>query len=423
MIRAAVAIGGMSGLSACLNREPTDVSEPAETAADQQFPPGPEDLGTLPERQHAWTDYLVRDRFGNTVLPQHQTILMLDYTGPETPSDDDREQVESAFRTLERAYQRGTGGDSSAVQHEGLLFVVGYAPAYFDRFDTDLPDSVDLPSSRAVLSELDEPSPSADSHDAVIHLAAGFGSVVLSAEQALFGDLDHVNGVPVDGTLAEHFKVAERRTGFIGRGQPAQKYDGDEIPDNAPLSMGFKSGFGDNLPREDRITIPNGPFAEGTTMQVSRLEHDISSWYDNSHQERTERMFSPSHDSEDVGEVGEDLASFSSVTEEVVEETEAHAEDGVVGHGQKVAHARDEDFRQRIMRRDFNSTGEPGMHFDSWQREIEDFLAVRRAMNGEHVDTDVDSEDDGILEFIDVTNRATFLMPPRSLRALPSPHP
>lgn len=44
-------------------------------------------------------------------------------------------------------------------------------------------------------------------------------------------------------------------------------------------------------------------------------------------------------------------------------------------------------------------------------------------MNGDHVDTDVDAEDDGILDFIDVTNRATFLMPPRSLRALPAPQP
>jgi len=423
MIRAAVAIGGTSGLSACVDRESTDHSDGTATAADQQYPAGPDDLGTLPERQHAWVDYLVRDRFGNTVLPQHQTILMLNYTGPDSPDDTDREQVEAAFQAIERAFQRGTGGDTSAVQHEGILFAIGYAPAYFDRFDADLPESIDLPNPETLLSELDETEVSADSHDAVIHLAGGYGSVVLAAERALFGDLDSVNGTPVDESLSEHFEINERRTGFIGRGQPAQKYGEDKIPENSPLSMGFKSGFADNLPSEDDVTIREGPFAGGTTMQVSRLEHDLASWYDHGHQERTKRMFSPAHDTEDVGDVGEDLASFSGVIESVVEHTEAHAEDGVVGHGQKIAHARDEDFRQRILRRDFNITDEEGMHFDSWQRGIGDFLAVRKAMNGDHVDTDVDAESNGILDFIDVTNRATFLMPPRSLRALPTPQP
>jgi len=420
MIRAAVAIGGASGLSACLTRERDATATPEEPA----FPTGPSDLSALPERQHAWVDWLVRDRFGNTVLPQHQTILLLEYTGPTPPDEADRETVEAAFRTLERAFQRGAGDDDSAVQHEGLLFVVGYAPAYFDRFDADLPESLDLPPPDEVLDELGETAPTADDADAVVHLAAGFGSVLLAAEETLTGQREVVNGVDVAGTLTDYFEVTERRTGFFGRAQPAQRYDSDDIPDDAPLSMGYKSSFLDTLAPEDAVTIQEGPFAGGTTMQVSRLEHDLDAWYDRDHGEQIDRMFSPAHDEDSVGDVGANLAANSRVTEDIAERVDEDArESGVVGHGQKLAHARTDEFTPKILRRDFNATEAPGLHFDSWQRGIEDFLSVRRAMNGEHVDAEVDPEDDGILEFIEVTNRATFLMPPRSLRALPGPDP
>lgn len=420
MIRAAVAIGGTSGLVACMDREGVAAASPGE----QSFPQGPDERSTLPERQHAWVDYLVRDRFGNTVLPQHQAILLLEYTGTVPPTDRQRRRVEDAFRTLERAFQRGTGGDTSAVEHEGLLFAVGYAPRYFDRFDADLPSAVDLPPPEAVLAELDETDPTADDYDAVVHMGSDYGSILLAAEETLLGDRGRVNGIPVEGGLGAVFEVADRRTGFVGRGQPAQKYDEDRIPESAPLSMGFKSSYRDTLPSEDRITIRDGPFAGGTTMQVSRLEHDLDSWYDREHGERVDRMFSPEHDPESVGDEGQGLASSSRVSEELADSAEGSArEDGVVGHGQKVARARDENFTQRIMRRDFNIHDEPGMHFDSWQRGIEDFLKVRKAMNGAEIDADVAESDDGILSVITVTNRATYLMPPRSLRALPAPNP
>ncbi|MFB6075213.1 MAG: hypothetical protein ABEJ89_09390 [Haloarculaceae archaeon] len=420
MIRAAVAIGGTSALSACLDRERDGTATPTE----RSFPQGPDDLSTLPERQHAWTDYLVRDRFGNTVLPQHHAILLLRYTGPEPPTQSDRESVESAFRTLERAYQRGTGGEPSVVQNEGLLFVVGYAPRYFDRFDAALPASVDLPPSDELLGTIGESEPTADDYDAAVHLASDRGSVLLAVEQALFGELETLNGVSVAGSLDPVFEVAERRTGFVGRDQPAQRYENDDIPDSAPLSMGFKSAYRDTLPSEDRITIRDGPFAGGTTMQVSRLEHDLEAWYDHDHGERTRRMFSPEHTSEDVGEVGEDLASSSGITEAIAERAERDArEEGVLGHGQKIARARDEEFNQRILRRDFDIADTPGLHFDAWQRTMDDFVQVRRAMNGDGIDAEVDEADDGILSVITVTNRATYLMPPRSLRALPRPRP
>jgi hypothetical protein len=52
--------------------------------------------------------------------------VYLHYAGDGQPTESDRETVESAFESLERAYRRG---------NDGLVFAVGYSPAYFERFD------------------------------------------------------------------------------------------------------------------------------------------------------------------------------------------------------------------------------------------------------------------------------------------------
>jgi hypothetical protein len=61
------------------------------------------------------------------------------------------------------------------------------------------------------------------------------------------------------------------------------------------------------------------------------------------------------------------------------------------------------------------------MNFLSLQRGIEDFVETRRAMNGEHVDAEVATGNDGIRHYVSVRRRGTFLVPPRRLRALPIP--
>lgn len=414
-LRGAVAAGGASALAACAG-----VELGGRSTVTRAVPQGPEDVSSLPERQHAWDAFLARDRFGNTRLPQHQALLLLEYAG-DSPTAAEREAVEGTFRTLERAFQRGTGGDRRAVAHEGLLFVVGYAPRWFDRFDADLPASLDVPHPEAVIDELGGDA-EADDYDAVVHLASGLASVLLSAEQALTGAVDRVNGVAVEGDLTAAFEIAERRTGFVGQGRPARNYDVADIPENAPLSMGFKSGFADNLATEDAVTVRSGPFAGGTTMQVSRLTHDLDAWYDRPASERVGLMFSPHHDPEDVGDVGENLTDHSGIEESHTEDLPAQVDEhGMVGHGQKVAAARDDGFEPTILRRDFDANDAPGLEFDSWQRGIGEFVDVRRAMDGD--DLAVDAHRNGIVEFIEVKTRGTYLMPPRSLRALPPPRP
>lgn len=427
-LKAAVAIGGSSALAACAQLTETSVE-----SSTPQFPQGPSDRSTLPERQHAWNEYLVTDRQGNIVVPQHQVFLFLDYVRDGVPTTADRETVETALQTLDRTYQRGTGDTPNAISNDGLLYTIGYSPAYFDRFDGQLPGSVDLPTPERVLSELGEDPTMADDFDALLHLGSDRAQIVLAVEEALFGGLDQLNGVTVETDLSGTFERVDRRTGFIGRGLPNEKLNEESIPERAPTSMGFKSAFTDTQPGEDKVSIPTGPFAEGTTQHVSRLELDLGSWYEQGHGDRVKRMFSPEHSATQVGEVGEALGNESGITEGIVDRTsEAADSKGLVGHAQKTARARDDDFEPIILRRgDFNAPAEPGavLNFGALQAGISDFIETRRAMTRVRLEKrggdapDISDSDNGILGFIEVLNRANYLLPPRQLRALPPARP
>jgi deferrochelatase/peroxidase EfeB len=419
-VKAALAIGGTGALSACIQRE----GAPA-------VPTGPDDPGaTYSQRQFAWNDYLVRGGHGDTQLPNHQLILLFDYVGEGAPTDAERASVDAAFDSLERAYQRGNGGvnpyQPGGQDAQGLLFTVGYSRQYFDRFEADLPDSVELPDAAETLAEIDEDPDKALDADVAVVLSSDEVAVLLSCEQALLGTIDTLNGQTVTGSLDGILERVERRTGFVGQGLPHQRLDVDGIPERSPMSMGFKSGFSDNQAPEDRVAIESGPFADGTLQHVSRLEIDLEQWWgDQDETDRVELMFSPEHTPEDVGDAGERLASQSQIdeadVERLAEDAERHAQ---VGHTQKVAQARDENFEPKILRRSEGiSTGSPtpGFNFTSVQREIEHFVEVRKAMNSP--DIDLAEDDHGILSFLEVHSRGNFLIPPRRLRALPPADP
>ncbi|WP_226479684.1 DUF7405 family protein [Natrinema amylolyticum] len=412
-VRSAVAIGGASALAACLQREETADVPQAELAPDE-----------LPDRQHAWNEFLAEDDHGNVEPPEHHLLLALEYVG-DGPADaeDERERLEAAFRTLEKAYKRGD---------EGLAFTVGYGPNYFDRFDADLPEGVDLPDPEA-LAPIEDPH--LDEYDALVHLASDYGHVTLSAEEALKGELDELNGLAVEDTFEGIFDVAERRTGFIGRGLPAERQSGvggipdsEPVPEDAPLFMGFKSGFRKTQASEDRVTIDSGPFAGGTTIHLSKIQLHLHQWYEqDSRDQRVAKMFSPTHADDDLVEgAGHNLGDSSGVAE-VGGDAAADARNrGTVGHAQKAARAR-EDGEPIILRRDFDSTDDDraAVHFLSLQRSIADFVKTRRAMTGSDLtEGSVNSRtNNGILQYISVRNRANYLVPPRRHRSLPEPNP
>jgi len=399
-LRYLVAAGGAAGLAACL-----DATE------EEDVPTG--DPGERPARQHAWNDILRTDDDGNPRPPEHHVLAALELT--TDPGADARETVETAFRSLERAY---------AFAPEGLLFTVGYTPAYFERVGGDPP----LPEPTAITTLED---PEFDEFDAVVHLASDDPAVVLEAEESLLGEETEPNGVAMDATLDGIFERAEpRRTGFVGPGLPAEHTDLDGVPDSipeeAPFFMGFRSGFAGSQAPEDRVTIQDGPYAGGTTMHVESLALQLRTWFEQDSQfQRISKLYSPEHAEEDlVGEVGEKLGTATGVAGEIADRTEQDArERGMVGHAQKAARARGPDGTPPLLRRDFNTVDgdAPGVHFLALQRTVEEFVRVRRAMAGEDLAGEGVGQrlNNGILQYIFVRRRGNFLVPPRERRSLP----
>ncbi len=410
-VRSAVAIGGASALAACVDRE-NNVDVPQSSV----------DPDDLPDRQHAWNDYLSRDEHGNHLPPEHHLLLHLEYVG-DGPTDDERGQLEDALTTLERAYARG---------NDGLVFTIGYSPAYFDRFDEALPESVDLPHPEALVPI---ENPELDEYDALLHLASDYGQVVLSAEEALKGNREQLNDVEVEGTLEGVFEVDERRTGFVGEGIPAEKQredvrgipDSEPVPEDAPMFMGFKSGFRKNQATEARVTIDEGPFAGGTTTHLSRIDLNLHQWYEqDSREQRVSKMFCPAHADEGrVDGAGHNLGDSSGVDDCGASAEEDARTRGVVGHTQKATRAREGD-EPLILRRDFNSTNDDaaGVHFLAHQRGISAFVETKQTVTGTDLSSAVGSRNNnGILQYMSVLRRANYLVPPRRHRSLPTPNP
>ncbi len=413
-MKAAVATGGTAALSACLD----------QLGSSRMVPSG-EGPANHPDRQHAWNDYVRTDKHGNRLLPRHQILLYCQLHGEGAPSSEARATISAALDAVDEAY---------AWSHKALLHSVAYSRAYFDRYDEELPASVDLPRPRRLA---DFETPEFDEQDFVIHLASDRAEVVLEADAALRGERERMNGVELEAPLTDVVAVDSRRTGFVGEGLPHERADGVEgvpesnpVPEPSPLFMGFVAGFRKNQATEDYVTLSDGPFAGGTTKVIANWRQRLADWYgEQSYEEQVMEMFSPGHAEEDLVEgVGSNLGADSGIdrfTDDVM--TDA-AEFGRVGHAQKAARAnRDSEGSVRLLRRHFESTDNDvaSLHFPSLQRDIKAFEEVRRAMNGadvtEATPTVRQRVNNGILEYIFVRRRGYFLAPPRGLRALPTP--
>ena len=352
---------------------------------------------SLPERQFAWNDVLGTDDFDNVLAPKFDRLLMLDVDGPPTSQHSGR--VAETLRTLEREYDWGP---------DGLLFAIGYSEGYFRRWSTER-SPVPRPRPLATYE-----SPTLDDYDACLHLASDQEARLNAVEAQV---LESLSGVMIH---------RETRTGFTGEGLPAERQKGiDGLPSgcpvhgDAPLFMGFKSGFRKNQATEDAVAIPDGPFAQGTTMQVSELRYQLDGWYaDLDVEARVDRMFAPQMDQTDVDALGDDAPTFAEAIHKTARER------GVVGHLQASAQAR-RNGQPIILRRDFNTTDDDhaGLHFVSLQRNIQDFVDTRIAMNAAEVsqgNSNVEARaNNGIKDFFVARHRANFVVPPRSSRALP----
>ena len=341
-------VGGLAGVPDRVDAESTDLTTGTTGYAERS------------NRQHAWDDYEESLPRGATKPPNHHLLLHLDYRGSGEPAPEDRLEAERAFRALEHAFGWG---------HDGLLFTVGYSPAYFDRFRDD-DDEVVMPAGldpengglagkqglvrpgplvEAAAAPDEDPSEiAADQYDAVVHIASDRAAYLLHAEEALWGDNPYLYlSSDLDGVFTKPDSFPARRVGFLGpdnfdsmvefdqvstgtgengvypeavpdenqyADHPAA--DGDHPP--AELSMGFNPLYENSNPEETNATIledqrlvdpkPPGLFAQGTIMHVSHLDINAEDWYGNNDlAERRAQMFSPHHDAENTGVTGENL--------------------------------------------------------------------------------------------------------------------
>lgn len=401
-MKSALAIGGASALSSALGVAGIPSVAGAKDGHD------PISFAARDNRQHAWDGYekYFPER-QQTLPPEHHLVLHVDYTGEGEPSADDRTEAAEAFREIERNFE---------WSHEGVLFTVGYSAAYFDRFDEDLPKGIGpatevdfakpsllrpetLINLSGVTLERERPV-HADTYDAVIHLASDDIRKLLMVEEMLWDEYDP-EGVWEDEQVEENMNFEhtlegiftkpesypERRVGFAGHENVEERlaedteFDADRVPNEdefedevgnehpaAELSMGFNDQYKNSLPRETNVTLledqrlvkPKSPgvFAQGTIQHVSKLNIDLDRFYDEHNlEQRRDRMFSPDHDDENTGAVGENLGNSNApgetpmrdVTQKPDDPTAGDKaretqpdwkEDEVVGHAQKVARAR-----------------------------------------------------------------------------------
>jgi hypothetical protein len=361
----------------------------------------------LPLRQHAWTATLAIDDVGDPIAPRFDRLLFFDVKGRPTPAY--ALLLEASLRTLERLYHWGPAG---------LLFTAGWGPAYFDRV---LGVSSPIPAATG-LSSFE--SPAIDDYHLCLHFACDDERKLAAVEAALLHG-ERLDGAEGSLQIADALRWRETRTGFVGKGLAAAHQDVNGIPTGAPVSpqsplfMGFKSGLRKNQATEDYVTLADGPFAEGTTMQVSYMRLRLDGWYrDLSYGERVARMYSPETTPEQVARFTTDAESEPDLINQAIRS------DGVIGHSQTSALARVHG-KPLIIRRDFNTIdgGHAGLHFVSVQRSIDDFVITRNAMNASGARLEnpaiTDTANNGINEFISVLRRANYILPSRAKRSFP----
>jgi hypothetical protein len=349
----------------------------------------------LPARQYAWDATLIRDEYGNPTPPRHDLLLLFDVRG--TPDPRYARLLEAELRRLEHTHAWGPAG---------LLFSAGWAPSYFERV---LHVSSPIPHATA-LAEFEQPT--IDHFDLCLHLASDDDALLVSCSRTL------------KTALAPILRLRQTRTGFAGAGLPAAHQrvggipSGNHVSQSTPLFMGFKSALKKNQASEDAVAIPDGAFAQGTTMAVSYMTLSLDTWYGQlSYAQRVARMYSPQTTPGQVTRFTTDAESNPGLIDQAIRR-------GTIGHAQASARAR-RDGKPLILRRDFNTVdgGQAGLHFVSLQRTIADFVTTRTAMNQAQAQLQnpviTATINNGINEFVFVRRRANFIVPARSERSFP----
>jgi hypothetical protein len=89
------------------------------------------------------------------------------------------------------------------------------------------------------------------------------------------------------------------------------------------------------------VTLGSGPFAGGTTQQISTIKLHLEQWYEqDSRHQRVAKMFCPAHAESGLVEGDGDNLGQSSQMDQCPPAEQSARQSGVVGHSQKTARAR-----------------------------------------------------------------------------------
>jgi dye decolorizing peroxidase len=328
-VQSALLIGGAGGLSGLASA--ADITP--STRGPERGGGSRVGAAARANRQHAWDAFEPEAPTGNTVQPASSLVLTLDYLGDGEPAPGDRRQVETALRELERHF---------GWHAEGLLFTIAYSASYFQRFEGDPPEGAAPWQAERVVeaaSRITPYDPEPDTADAVVVVASENPANTLAAEAALWGE--DGEGVPdfeatFEGVFERPETWPDRRVGEAGpefQNTEAEYEeflaDGQDIPDESPLSMGFVAGFDESIPGEDAVTLTRdqrfpgpgvaeeavptdlsyvgevgprdpGVFAQGTLKHLSYLTIDLAEWYDADRDRRRHQMYSPYHGADET---------------------------------------------------------------------------------------------------------------------------
>ena len=372
--------------------------------------------------------------------------LVITATLTRMPGPGEQRRLEAALQAVEAAYP---------YSPSGVFALVAYGLPYFRRYVSPaivaahMPTMADATGAPVVFDAVrfgsDPPSLVLEANDLVFHFRSDLLGNLHDVQHALFERGGTLADRPSsDANLADLFVVTSVRTGFVGAGLPrrmarqAQLGFADQIPEGAPLFMGFTSSQQLGQASEAAASFDGRPnplvpplttarsgdyFAGGTALHLSHLVEDLESWYKLGYEQRAARMFHY----EAVTPTGRITVQthWLNPNTSAIDAEQKH----VIGHNEAVQQgSRTPEGQALQLRVDFNtmdpldSTGPiPGVHFLSFSPGSLIFQRSRQAMDGVRLAKEygILAQANGINSFIRATRRQNFLVPPRSHRAFP----
>jgi hypothetical protein len=409
--------------------------------------------GGYPVGQYQIADYGVRvhtdpdSAIAVIVPPMWNLVITASLT--RAPTLRDQQRLQSALRAVEQAYPYSPAGVFALVAY-GLPYFRTYIRP--DLVTAHLPRMADDGVTPVLLDAVrftsDPATTTLEANEVVFHLRSDILGNLHDVQHALFNRSGTLAGQrTVDADIADLFHVTSVRTGFVGAGLPGQMAQQSglavaaQIPDDAPLFMGFTSTQQPGQAKEVTVSFdgrrdpllpplttahPGDYFAGGTSLHISHMFEDLTQWYALSYEERVARMFFLNAATAPGRITLQTLWLNPNTTATDAEQRH------IIGHNEAVQQgSRSPEGQALQLRVDFNTMDAmdamdadaptPGLHFLAFTPGSRIFHQSRRSMDASDLARShgIDAHANGINAFLHVTRRQNFLAPPRSHRAFP----